>query len=230
MLAAFVASAAPVVIVGAVLALRNTIRRPARPDEPVLAAWPWLVVLAWELVAVVSGGSYWLHYLIGLVPGTALLVAAAALDTGERPPRRDHLRRAVAACVISAIVTTPLAVPFLASTPGDGRAVAGYLRDHKRPGDTAVVAYGHPDILEEAHLTSAYPDLWSLPVRVHDPRLTRLGAVLTSRRPRWLITAAGSGLSSWGLDATTTQGLVDRQYRTVYTSGKWSVLERRPVT
>ena len=35
---------------------------------------PAVMVLAWELVGVLVGGSYWLHYLVALVPGVALLV------------------------------------------------------------------------------------------------------------------------------------------------------------
>ena len=39
-------------------------------------AWIAVGVVAWETVGVVAGGSYWLHYLIGTVPGSVLLVAS----------------------------------------------------------------------------------------------------------------------------------------------------------
>ena len=64
MLLALVATGAPVLAV--VLARRL----PARAAAGVLdLRWPALAVLAWELFVVLGGGSYWLHYLMGLVPG-----------------------------------------------------------------------------------------------------------------------------------------------------------------
>ena len=49
--------------------------------------WPAVVLLVWEATIVLLGGSYWLHYLMGLVPGLVLLTAAAV----ERSPRPDRL-------------------------------------------------------------------------------------------------------------------------------------------
>ena len=56
--------------------------------------------------------------------------------------------------------------------------VIGWLDEHAQQGDTAVVAFGAPNILQATGLRSPYPDLWSLPVRVHDPELRELGALL----------------------------------------------------
>ena len=65
----------------------------------------------------------------------------------------------------------------------------------------AVVAFGAANILEATGLRSPYPDLWSLPVRVHDPDLADLTALLDGPdRPTWLV-VAGASLGTWGVDA-----------------------------
>ncbi|WP_165372647.1 hypothetical protein [Nocardioides iriomotensis] len=222
LLAAFVLSGAPLVIWYAARSLRGTVVRPLGPGGP---TWPLLTLLAWEAVAVGGGGSYWLHYIVGLVPGITLLVAAAATRPALGRRLQDGLAWAVTAAVASTLVAVPVAVSQMPAIRGDDAAVSTYLRVHAAPGDTGVVAYGHPDILEQAGLSSPYPDLWSLPVRVRDPHLARFRRVLTTDRPRWLVAAHGD-LASWGLDSSRAQRVVDRDYRTVFTSGDWSVLER----
>lgn len=223
MLGAFALSAAPFVIWYAVRGLRGTIARGA-PREGLRPTWPLLALLTWEVVGIAGGGSFWLHYLVGLVPGIVLLVAAAA---AAQPVRnvRDGLVWAVTLAVASTVVAAPLAVSQLRAIRGDDRAVATYLSAHKVPGDTAVITYGHPDILLEAGLRSPYPYLWSLPARVLDPHLVALQHVLTADRPEWLVTSGGS-VGGWGFDSSAARHLVRHDYRTVYTSGKWSVMQR----
>ena len=224
LLGACVLSAAPAVVWYAVRSLRGTVVRGDAAGEG-RPTWPLLALPAWEAVAVGIGGSYWLHYLLGLVPGIVVLVAAAASrPTGTRSSTH-RLAWAVTAAVASSVVAVPVTASQVPAIRGDDRAVTTYLREHESPGDTAVVAYGHPDILEEAGLRSPYEDLWSLPVRVRDPHLTRFRHVLETDRPRWLVTDHGS-LRSWGLDTARAQRVVDRDYLTVFTSGDWSVLER----
>jgi hypothetical protein len=176
--------------------------------------WPSLAVLAWETIVVLAGGSYWLHYLMGLVPGLVLLSAAA--------PRTDRLLRATyAACVASTVISLGwvLVQPF--DRPEEP-AVA-WLDQHAQPGDTAVVAFGAPNILRDADLVSPYPDLWSLPVRVHDPELTDLGALLASdARPTWVI-VAGTSLGTWGVDATAADQVLAEHYSAVTTAGEWTI-------
>ena len=58
-----------------------------------------------------------------------------------------------------------------------------WLDEHAKPGDTAVVAFGAANILQATGLRSPYPDLWSLPVRVHDPELRDLGDAPRRLRP-----------------------------------------------
>lgn len=176
--------------------------------------WPALAVLAWELVVVLAGGSYWLHYLMGLVPGLVLLTAAA--------PGVDRLlRTAYVVCAAS----TAVALCWVLANPIDRpeEPAIAWLDEHARPGDTAVVAFGGANILRETDLTSPYPDLWSLPVRVHDPDLTAFGALLSSdTRPTWVV-VAGASLSTWGVDGDAADLVLAEHYDHAVTAGEWTI-------
>jgi hypothetical protein len=212
LLVALVLSGAP--LVAAVLA-----RALARPttEAPDLR-WPAAAVLAGELAVVLGGGSYWLHYLMGLVPGLVLLAAAA----GQRPlTRRTPLVIAYGAAAAS----TAIALVWVGVRPIDRpeEPVIAYLDAHARPGDTAVVAFGGANILEATGLHSPYPDLWSLPVRVHDPDLKRLTALLAGPdRPTWLV-VAGTSLGTWGVDATSADTYLHHDYTPVTTAGDFTI-------
>jgi hypothetical protein len=192
--------------------------RPARTSIPALtnAAAPAtalaLALLGWEAVGVVAGGSYWRHYLIGLVPG--LVVTVAGLAGSRSPAARLRMRAAVA----WVLVATTIAVAWMQlgrPHPGHDATVTAYLRDRARPGDSGVMAFGHPNVLEAAGLTSPYEYLWSLPVRVRDPQLTGLAAVLAGpHRPTWVV-VSGRLLTTWGVDASAGQAVLDRLYRPV---------------
>jgi hypothetical protein len=209
-------SGAPFLLV--VLAMRA--RRAASEDspQPDLRA-PAAALLLWEVVAIGAGGSYWLHYLIGLVPGLVLLAVAAA----QRPAAmRRWTSAAVAASVLSAVVATTTAAVTMPLYSADA-AVASYLRSHGTTRDTVVVGFGHPNIVYASGLRSPYEQLWSLPVRVRDPRLQELTRVLEGRRaPTWVV-VNGSSLATWGVDATTAQQVLDARYRRATTIGEYVV-------
>lgn len=221
----FLASGAVVVLLAALVQRPRRPRRAvgpvALPDLRLLAA----AVLAWELVAVISGGSYWLHYLIGLVPGLVLSASAVA---AHRPRRGWLLAAGVVYATVSAVTST---VELAAHDRGDhpSLAVERYLIAHARPGDTGVVAFGEPALLQAAGLSSPYPHLWSLPVRVLDPHLVEFTAVITGpERPTWAI-VNGSSLATWGVDARAAQPAFDREYRLVDVEGDYEVFRlRRP--
>jgi len=183
------------------------------PLRPVL--WPALAVLGWELFSVLAGGSYWLHYLIALVPG---LVLCAALVGSGRGVVLALARTGVAYAVVVATVATTYLLVHPEAT-GSEEPVDAWLSAHARPGDTAFVAYGHPDILQSAGLSSPYSGLWSLPVRVNDPRLTQLARVLAGpHRPTWVITTSDQrteALAGWGIDPALAQRQLDAHYRPV---------------
>jgi hypothetical protein len=207
MLIALIASGAPLLVV----ALGRRARRS-------WLWWPALAVLGWELFVVLGGGSYWLHYLMGLVPGLVLLTAAAT--QGAARPGRFVTTAYVLA---GAATVTALVVVAVRPVERPERPAVAWLDDHARPGDTAVVAFGAANILQATGLASPYPDLWSLPVRVHDPDLVALTALLRSdHRPTWVV-VAGTSLGSWGIDATVADSVLDDHYARATTAGDWTI-------
>ncbi|SFB75110.1 hypothetical protein SAMN04487968_101307 [Nocardioides terrae] len=210
MVDALVASAAPVLVL---VPLLPVARARQRGPLPLVAA----VVLLWETVGIVGGGSYWWHYLIGTVPGLVLLVVALAR---HRPGLQVVAAVVVAyAAVVGAQVTD--AYPGLTRGQREIDTAAGRFAELTRPGDTAVVAFGTASILRRAGVSSPYRYLWSLPVRVRDPHLAGLTAVLrSSHRPTWVV-VQGTSLDSWAIDAGTAQEELDRRYRLVAAQGEW---------
>ena len=209
---AFLASGALIVLVAAFLPGRHARRQttdPELPDLRVLAG----AVIAWETVAVVSGGSYWLHYLVGGVAGLVLSATAVAV---HRPRRVRFLTMGLTYGAVVGVVATVGVSIHAAGVPAD-LEVATYLAAHRDAGDTAVVAFGDPAILEDAGMQSPYPQLWSLPVRVRDPRLSTFTQVLEGPdRPTWVV-VSGTSLATWGVDPTQAQPVLDREYRLVDT-------------
>lgn len=217
-----VASGAPLLlVVGAV-------HLPLRPSTGALdVRWATLAVLAWETVSVVLGGSWWSHYLICLVPGLVLLVAQVAARGARRGSARSwSLRTALAVMAVSttAALTAYLTVPGLTAPD----PVVAWLRDHATPGETGVVVLGHPEYLASSGLRSPYSELWSLPVRVRDPQLHHLTAVLRGpHRPDWVVTGAQGRIGGWGIDAPDAQETFDHRYRLVADVGDRLVFRAR---
>ncbi|TNM38715.1 hypothetical protein FHP29_15420 [Nocardioides albidus] len=220
-LAFVVSGAAITLLTTAFLAARTAVKEGPRAAPLPVAA---LAMAAWETLGVAAGGSYWLHYLTGLVPGVVLL-ACLVHPRGRR-------RRVVEACLLVTGVAClaawvhALTAPVDAAIARDGE-VARYLRTHADPDDGVVVAFGRPDIVAASGLTSPYAHLWSLPVRVRDADLSELQAVLDSPdAPRWVV-VSGHGLASWGIDADRAQASFVRSYRERTAYGDLHVWERR---
>ncbi len=219
LIACLVVCAAP-----AVVALLVQFRTPplhsARP--PLELRWAALVVLSWELFAIAGGGSWWLHYLMVLVPGLALAGAAAAVRSGTW---RHGLVGGLGLAVISAAVSLPVSVHAAVTTDND-QQVASYVRDHSRIGDTLTVAFGYANIAWDSGLKSPYQQLWSLPVRVNDPHLAQFRQVLRSRiRPTWLV-VAGHDLSSWPSGGHRANRILHRKYVLSAQIGRFTVWHR----
>ena len=224
---AFLASGAAAVLVAALAPSR---RRRERLGSAPLAGGGCDVrllaggVLAWEHAVVAGGGSYWLHYLLGTVPGLVLVVTAAVC---HRPWRRRWIAVSLGYAALVAVV----AVVALAAGARGGRTdlqVERYLVEHAQPGDTGVTAFGDPAILQAAHLRSPYPQLWSLPVRVRDPRLGRFTRVLAGpERPTWVIVSGGS-LGTWGVDPRSAEPVLTHRYHLVHVVGDWHLYHLDP--
>ncbi|NYJ00431.1 hypothetical protein HNR19_001129 [Nocardioides thalensis] len=199
-------------------------RRTSEPDaaDPPAFRAITLTVVVWELVAVALGGSYWLHYLVATVPGLVLLAAVAARERTRLRLLVGVVAYGAAATVLANVAT---AVPAGVTSPSaeDEVAVAAYLRESARPGDTGVVAFGSPWILREAGLESPYPLLWSLPVRVLDPGLVRFERLLRSGdRPTWVV-VEGESVDSWGLEPAGADRVLGRRYQLEHVVGDWRV-------
>ncbi len=154
--------------------------------------------LAFGVVAVAAGGSYWSHYLLQLAPAVALATGIGA--TRDRD-RGRAARRWTAVAAGSALVGALGSVIVYAAVPAPWfqQRIGEWLAASSRPGDSAVVAYGNPSILEAADLPSPYPYLWSLPMRTLDPEQSRLRAVLAGPdAPTWFVVV--TPLDSWGID------------------------------
>lgn len=222
LLGAFALSGAPLLVL---LLLAALLRRrgdlPDSPTGPRHAAVLALAALGWEAVGIAGGGSFWWHYQIALITGL-VLVAAVLADAGPR------LRRGVRiSLVFAAVVVAVGTVVSHGRVPGPGAdaGVIHFLRTHARPGDTGVVAFGDPAILRATGLSSPYPQLWSLPVRVRDPHLRAFTRVLSGPdRPTWLV-VFGAKLETWGVDATTAVPVLRQHYTRVATPGEFTIYE-----
>jgi hypothetical protein len=219
LLGAAALSGAPVLLAVMLLRLRRRAVGAGAPD----LRYPALMLLTWELVGVAAGGSYWLHYLIGLVPGLVLVCVAAA----QRPPQ---LRRWTAGVVAFACLSAGVAtVTAAANVPlySSDATVAAYLRAHSVRGDTVVVGFGHPNIVWDSGLRSPYHLLWSLEVRVRDPQLHQLTHVMSGpHAPTWIV-VNGSSLATWGVDPTSAQTVLDQRYRPATTIGDYAIWKHK---
>ncbi|UPK75074.1 hypothetical protein MU582_00110 [Nocardioidaceae bacterium SCSIO 66511] len=169
-------------------------------------------MLTYGYVSVLMGGSFWLHYLIGLVPAVAL----AAAQIGARSGGHVLSRAALAVVVASAVVTPVAGVASgaMADDPTE-TAVKKYLRDSRRSTDSAVIAYGHANVLEASGIEPGYRFLWSLPMRVLDPDLAGLTRKLSGpRAPTWFL--GWEPLNSWEIDEQgQLSAAIKRNYREV---------------
>jgi hypothetical protein len=210
MLHALALSGAPVLYLLPLLAVPRARERGCLPFVAV-------AVCLWEVVGVAAGGSYWWHYLVGLVPGLVLVVAALVRH-------RPGLQAPVAALLLYAALVgleVDRQTDDVSGSLRENAAAADYLADHRRPGDTGVVAYGAPSILEQAGVRSPYEYLWSLPVRVRDPHLVELARVMDGPdRPTWMV-VEGDTLDTWAIHPDTAQALLDTRYRLVAVVGRW---------
>jgi hypothetical protein len=172
------------------------------------------VLLVLGVAAIVAGGSYWPSYLLQLVPVAVLVVGALAGRADRAGARTRGWTRvavvtAVVACVAEVVVYAAVPAVWFQQRTGE------WLAASAEPGDTAVVPYGHPSVLEAADLPSSYPYLWSVPVRTLDPDLDRLVATLDGEdAPAWLVRM--NDLDSWGIDdGSRLRDLVAERYRVV---------------
>lgn len=171
------------------------VRHRLRDRDPVAVAV--VAMLAVEVVGVALGGSYWPHYLIAVIPGLALVVGSLATVPVRQPGR---LRAGVSFVVVSSVAATLVSLsPYVVGLRAPEATMVQWLRAASHQSDTAMVTYGHADIIEAAGLDPGYRYLWSLPVRTLDPRLELLHRTLLGKSaPTWLL--EWNSLDSWDID------------------------------
>lgn len=175
-------------------------------------SWAFIAMLATGATGVVAGESYWLHYLIQLVPAASLGVALCVRDGA----RLRGLQVITRLSVVSALLATVIGVT-VGEASGEPEAsvvsTGRWLRSSSVNTDTALVTYGHPNVLLEAGLTSPYRYLWSLPIRVRDPHLRQLTRTVTGQEaPTWIV--EWDDFNAWEVDdADRFRAAVHDRYR-----------------
>ena len=168
---------------------------PRRRPEPL--SWAFVAMIVVGVIGVVAGASYWRHYLIQLVPAAA--IGTAMLARG-RPDR--WARPLVSLVVVSAAVAMFVGGgihQLLGDPEAEATRTARWLEARSGPRDTAVITYGHANVLLPAGLSSPYPYLWSLPTRVRDPHLNLLISIVEGpKAPTWIV--EWNSFDSWGMD------------------------------
>jgi len=161
-------------------------------------------------IGVLGGGSYFVHYLIGLVP-VSCVVAAVLLASA----RTLVLVAALGVLAALAFSSAREGAMYVSDHTPHRRelAVGRYVRDHARPGDTQYVLYARANVVYYAGLAQPYPYLWSLMVRVRPGAREELQRLLgSSRRPTWLV--QWHDADRWGLDpGDRTDRALARGYR-----------------
>lgn len=183
------------------------------------AVWALTATVAFDLVSIMLGGSYWNHYLIQLVVPIAVM---SGVLVGQTAIRR---LLSVTALVAAIAVGVAYAGPNNKVGSSVGRAVANVAH----PQDTIVTAWGHADVTRTSGLTSPYPYLWSLPARTLDPKLAALDTLLAGpEAPTWFVawSDVGSGARAGG---ARTQRLLSERYRVVARVGSHIVYLHRGV-
>jgi hypothetical protein len=199
---------------------------PRLPRDGVIASTlgAWLVG---GMAGVMGGGAYWPHYLIEIVPVTAVLFGLAVAEISA--PARIA---AIGAAVMLACTVTAGATAYVLERHPDRaeRDVGGYIAAHAKPGDTQYVLYARANVLYYAGLPSPFPYSWSLMMRARPGAPTALYRLLGSaRRPTWLV--AWQDDDSWRLDrGGIIDVLVRRLYRPAGTIDGHVILRRREAT
>jgi len=193
----------------------------ARHDRVIaatLTAW-----LAGGLAGVAGGGTYWPHYLIEVVPVTAILagIAIAAMPAGVRGAL-------VGATVALAVGGAIGAIGYVSDRrPHDvERAVGSYIHANAHPGDTQYVLYARANVLFYGGVPTPFPYDWSLMVRARPGARVALYRLLASpRRPTWVVPWQDDDW--WHLDrGDLVDRLLKEHYRVAATIDGHPILRR----
>ena len=191
--------------------VRSLLRQDAVPVVAILA------MLTVDLVGVAVSGSYWRPYLLVLIPGLVLALAALGAHDQLRLSRRRSASVAVAFVVASSVLSMVAWTWVWAA----GRVPVGVrtgqaIAEAARPGDRVLVYGGRAEVQWASGARSPYPYLWSLPMRTLDPDLEDLRSVLTGNDPpTWFVQSIH--VSSW-MELGPVESSLIRKYQFVRTA------------
>ncbi|MDQ6641415.1 MAG: hypothetical protein M3Y66_02855 [Actinomycetota bacterium] len=171
-----------------------------------VASWGLVATVIFDVMSIVLGGGYWLHYLVQLIGPVS--IAAGVLVARRQPGTRTLLGIAA----VSAVIAWGLAVPKVGDSTGStiGHAVAKAAAQ----GDTIITVYGHSEVTFTSGLSSPYPYLWSLPGKTLDPQHRTLDRILRGpSAPTWFVT--WDQIATPGAATKTTGQLIMRRYHRV---------------
>lgn len=219
-----VSAVVPIIVVWLASPTRRSRRYAGRAAEH----WALLAMMGWSVPGIVGGGSFWLHYLIPLVPVAAM---AAGLVLGDRGPGA-RLMHALALWTVAAaglaVATTTIAYQTMDRLWAP-QLIGQWIAESAEKSDTVVVAYGSPHVVESADLTTPYPYLWSLQMRTLDPEQRRLERLLAGpSRPTWFVVL--NGVNSWDIDDDgRVRALLDKHYEMAASLCGYQVMVRGDV-
>jgi len=173
-----------------------------RHDAPLTAAV--VAMIAFDVVSLALGGSFWQDYAFGLVPSALFAVALVAARW-----RRLLVPLMVASTVVCLVGWGAWNIADRQEFDEHDTGVA--LARVAEPGDTLVVFGGRADLQLESGMAAPYPYLWSLPMRALDPELATFRAMVNGPHPpTWLV-------EWWPFDAWSPRGKalqrdVERRY------------------
>ena len=184
------------------------------------------------LVGIVGGGNWWTHYLIQPTPFLAIGAGVVVAAPVQRRGLVIRASRRVASFVVVATLLIWCGSIGWAAVEGTQRSAAStgdWLRAAADPDDTAIVTWGHANVLERSGLRTPYRLAWSLPVRVLDPRLRELlGIMRGPDAPTWIVEWRPIG--SWKLDPdhAVRDTVAERYERVATVCGKTIYRLREP--
>lgn len=188
-----------------------------RDAGPVMAATAAMV--AYAVIAMALGLSFWSQYLLGLLPAVAIASAGlASVDLAGWLNRLGPVvvglvaTSGVVAAIAGALIYAGTGYPF-----GPTEQLVGWMKSAARDGDEMVVTYGAPHLIAESGLDPAYPYLWSLGARTLDPDGARLEQALNGPdAPTWVV--QWDDVSAFEIDdAGDLRETLDRRYDHVAT-------------
>lgn len=173
-----------------------------------------IALVLWPLAAaigVLGGGSYWHHYLIELIG--PVCAGLALLSVRWRVPSPAIAFACAGAAGTFTLSAAASGIPARYELRSD--AIARFVRDSARPGDSVYALYAAANTVAATGLPSPFPYEWSLMMRAAPRAQATLRALLASaQRPTWIM--QWQRTTRWGLDRDgRTHALLRANYRLV---------------